>query len=398
MTWPGPVTIPVRQMTTGFLNDLPRVAQIIYATSPATLVLEAPLALAVGPDYPSVFTARLRETTLTNCAGAGLVQGTVTLKDVSGSTPAVSATVMNDATVSLSVTDAGTVTLVAKGEIDITSAPTCLPADAHPFELRLTVTAFRPTGAAFTVPSSCASAGVKLVAGGSRMKDGDLPDDDGTVFTAVVPMLRAEPLDALGQPITVANADPLAQIAVAIHGPPGSAGQPMDVSWTIASLVFPEAAGPVTFTPSVGDPLTVEVVRAEQVERLDLEVQLAGFAGGPLNLADQAAYGFADWHRRRNVVEPRAFGTYVGAGALCSPPASSWFTFESATPSICTTMPAKQSDATVQLDGMSIGQSGRFVADGICTLSVRAPRLFGGKGFARTLTFTLSEVARLSQP
>lgn len=371
-----------------------QIARVLTNTSPATIVLEAPLDLALGPGYPADLRVIVGNTIYTAC-GSGWFQGTVALTAVSGGTPAISGAAMNGAGVRVMTSHPGQATLIAKGQVDVTTPDSCVLAGVHPFELHLIVTAFRPTGAAFTVPVACDSAGIKRAAAGTRMQDRD-GLGDGTVFSGLTPMLRAVPLDAAGRPTPVVNAHPMAQVAVTIQGPPSSAGLPLDMSWTIGSLVFPDASGPVTFTPAVGAPFVVESVRAEQIERLDLQIQVAGAAGDPLNLTDGATYDRESWHRKTNRIEPRVMASYVGGEPLCSPPGYAWFSFESATATVCTTMPVDSGDNTgYSFDGHSIRQRGRFVTDGTCTLSVRAPRLFGGAGLDRTVTITARDVASL---
>jgi hypothetical protein len=111
---------------------------------------------------------------------------------------------------------------------------------------------------------------------------------------------------------------------------------------------------------------------------------------------DQANYDAGGWGRKRNRVEPRVMGTYVGSDPLCSAPAHAWFTFTSATPTVCPTMPVSlPAEGSYLFDGVSVGHGSRFDADGTCSLSVQAPDFGGGAGYAQTLTFDVVNVAAL---
>lgn len=392
--WPGPVTVPVRPLSEGLLEPFNGVdspvysAQIDYQTSPTTIVWQRPIALAVGAGYPDVYTAVVSPNQLVDCGG---FTGAVKLHEALGGNAAVSATVMGDARVVLSISGAGEVPLIMTGEIEVVAGTPCVAAGTHPFELHLTVTAFVPTATSFVVPPSCASASVRRVAPGRRMKD----IDSYVSHPKVTPMFAAVPVGPTGTPVVVANADPRAQVSIRVDGPPRSTGAPTEPPFSLDVLDFPNVPGPVTFTPAGGGPpLVVEVVAPRQIDRMDLEIQLAGCAGGPTNLRDQAAYSSDNWSRRCNRIEPRVSGAFVGSDRLCSAPAYSWFTFATMTPAVCPTMPDQPAPfERAQFDGISVGQSGRFIADGTCNLSLRAPELLGG--YEKNLTFTVSDLASL---
>jgi hypothetical protein len=78
-------------------------------------------------------------------------------------------------------------------------------------------------------------------------------------------------------------------------------------------------------------------------------------------------------------------------------PAYSWFTFVTTTPAVCPTMPDDPAPGGAAVfDGVFVGHSSRFIADGPCALSLRAPTLLGG--YEKKLAFTVSDVASLPSP
>jgi len=46
---------------------------------------------------------------------------------------------------------------------------------------------------------------------------------------------------------------------------------------------------------------------------------------------------------------------------------------------------------------MSIGRAARLLADGVCTLTLRAPELMGGMGFESTVSAQFHNVAQLAE-
>jgi hypothetical protein len=396
MGGPGTTMIPVQPRSEGVLeafsdpNTPLVIAHVDLSVSPSKIVWARSLTLAVGADYPSTYTATVASTMWSSCGGAseGSFVGTVTLRAVAGVTPAISAKVMNDARLIVTTAGEADVTLTVTGEVDVITPGGCASAGVHPFELQLAVSAFRPRGTSFTLPSTCADAVVKRMAPGSQIRT-----PAGSV-SGSPPVFRPLPVNAAGTPTVVDNAAPAAQVAIRVEGPPSSSTGAAAGPSSIDTFVFPDVPGPITLTPAVGGPLVIEVVDPRQVDRVDITIQLAGFAGSPLVLMDQANYTADDWHRKRNRIDVIATATSVGADPLCSAPAPSWFKFASRTADVCQTMAVETWDLA---NSQSIGQEGRFLADGTCSFAFSMPDLFGGAGYFQNLTFTIAGVALLPE-
>ncbi len=389
--WPGPISVPMRPRSEGTLQslmgafDAPKLSEIVTVEGQPRIVVAMSVALAVGEGYPTTFTATLDSRQL---AGCGALSGTIALGEYQGATGAISPELSNDARIKLTVLDVGRSEFVMRGTMTITEATSCIPLGEQPLELRLSVNAFKPTGAGFRVPSACSLAGTKRMAPARRMSD-----FDGHVSSDWTSMFRVFPLDQDGKPTLAWNAEASAQVSVRLGGPPSGSAAPKATA-TLDDVTFPNTPGPVTFTPAFGEPLTVHVVAPAEIDRLDVPFLLAGSAGTPLVLEDGARYDQSAYGRRLNRIAPMVPGAYVGSERLCSAPAESWFEWRSSSVRVCTTLPLESDySGKFTFNGMSIGRAARLLTDGICTLTLRAPELLGG--FEKTISADFRDVALL---
>jgi hypothetical protein len=378
---PVEVVLPMQPVSEGRLTG---VVEVSGAAGAPTLALDTSLTFAIGPEYPSTFTASMPTQLYAPC---GMLEGTSTWREISGSSDAIQATLDDTARLQLEVRGPGSADIVLAGELVLQEPTGCdLPIETPlPFELRVASRAVVPSGARVEVPSRCADA------------------IEARVATSVA--LLGEPfelalVDDAGEPVHVDNAAPGAQMEVRVRGE-FAPEVVEDPPATVAELAFPATAGVVEIAPVGGAPLSVEVIDAGRVTDIEVTFQLAGTAAGPVLLESGASYGAEGWNRTANWIAPMVDATRVGADALCSPPTTAWFVLRSLTPAACHTVPVPASHMGGSggkrhtLIGDGTNTAAQLAIDGTCTLTLEAPGAAGGAGLVRSLSASFANVHML---
>jgi hypothetical protein len=364
------IVIPMRPVEEGILFG---VAVLDDADAVPRARIDTTLALAVGDGYPTHFSATLPQPLYATC---GMLEGELTVHELSGGTDAISAE-RTDTGVALAVDTEGTADFSLTAEITLTEPSGCdLPVGTLvALDVHVAVTAVQPVATAFSRPPGC---------------DADAP----LVAPSAIAGFSVAMLDRTGAALHVANAAPDAQVALRLLGSFAAAhSEPA----SLAEWIAPSMPGEVEIVPALGVPLRVDVVDAEAITGIDVEFQLAG-AKGPVPLEAGATYGEAGWSLDNNRIAPRVHELRVGDVALCSAPDPSWFRLESLTPAICEVVAWGPSDAKIEswaFDGASTGQAARLTQDGTCSLALKAPAFAPDAGLPALLSATFHNVGDL---
>jgi hypothetical protein len=379
------LVLPMQPVDEGPLSGVVEVSETPGAPS---LTLDTALTFAVGGAYPTEFVALLPAPLYASC---GMLEGAVTWDEITGSSDAVEAALDDASRLALTVRGPGSAQIVLSGEMVVSEPFGCeVPVDVPvPFELRIATRAVIPSGARVEVPERCANAVEARVAAqpfGSRMEQ-----------------FQLALLDDAGERMYVANATEGAPVDVRVRGT-FSQALVDDPPATLSELAFPATPGEVEIAPLAGTPLRVEVVDAARVTDIDVTFHLAGPAAGSIPLESGASYGADGWNQVDNWIAPMVDETRVGADALCSPPALAWFQLRSLTPAACQTVPVPgdhfggTGGKRHFLDGDGTNTAAQLEADGTCTLSLEAPGFTNGKGLARLLSASFTNVDQLDDP
>ncbi|MEY4512125.1 MAG: hypothetical protein RLZZ450_4247 [Pseudomonadota bacterium] len=372
------LAVPLISATTTKLDAVPQIVSV-----PTTkIVFDVTLGLAVGEGYPTDLAVYLGTSFW---AGCGQLQGAFRFTRIVGASSAITAMLTDDVNLQLRVASEGKAEVMVYGVYRPSADEACAESLAMqgdvPVEMRLSLSALRPSGVRWRRPGPCMDNGPLLVATSSTLD------------------LHVELLDAAGESFIAFNAHPDRQISLTVESSAQLPQPPSTVEAGLAELRWPSLASRISIRPAIGEPLVVTTVAASAVTELEVEFALGGTAGGAITLRDGESAGDAGWHRVSNRLAPTVVKAKVGDNLLCSQPDQAWFELRSDTPSRCDTlveMPLVL-DRAVVLPRSSLGLSSRVLADGVCTLRLRAPGLDGGKGFEQRLSVTLSNVSSLSR-
>ncbi len=355
------IVIPMRPRDHGELYAVP---EIIAAAGGEVVRFDTRVVLAIGEGYPPQFTASLPRSWFGPCGSA---DAPLTVEEIGGANEVVAAELIGGELVLTPGDGPGTTTLIGTGEARF-EADGCGQTQGSilPLELSLTVQVIVADDA--VIESPCGSEPT-LVAP-STASDGQLHEP---WFTA---RLRDE-----GEPVVIDNAERQAQLTVRLRGRfDGDASEPA----SLEEWVTPSEPQLVEIAGDHGAALRVDVVDPSRVTAADVQFQIAGFGGGPLELTSGGSYG-PNWARVANRLAPTIHSMSIGSASVCSRPGPDWFELTTRTPANCEL--TELDDGTNFLFfGHTTGIAARLRGDGACELELQGPGAVGRQRFSGQFT------------
>jgi hypothetical protein len=342
------------------------------------------MVLAIGPGYPSTFTASIAPALWGPC---GMIDAEILLRELTGSSEAIETSLDGTTGAAFIAREVGTGSFTLGGELRVRGSGSCpLPvATGVPFEVKVYVSAIAAAEARVVPPGRCGTATEYAVAPSVTATGDALPAG----FEVAL-------FDDAGERKYVDNAEADAQVTVRLHGPFDAVyGMPR----SLAQWIPPTQPGVVDVVPEFGTPLQIEVIEPGRITEAKLDFQVAGVGGNPSVVENGVAYGENGWGRTGNRLAPLVQTLRTAEGPLCTGPSPAWFAFESLTPDVCTVIPLSLSPAedSYLLYGDRIGQAARFVGDGTCSLEVRAPEFMADAGLPVSLAADFRNVDQLHE-
>jgi hypothetical protein len=373
------LALPMIPVTKAVLHGVPLVGsdrdtKIVFAGTS--------LSMAVGEGYPTELLGTFPDSYFSDC---GPLSGSFRFDRLEGTSSTVSATLTELPAIRFTVSEEVDAEFVVFGEYTPGGDEACgaaLTSMARvPVELPIKVFARRPTGVRFTRPEPCGEAAPLLLATSST------PELDVQMMTRDLEgFFPANALQHRSVSLTLeTNAER------DWHLPSAEAG--------LNELRWPSVATEVTIRPAIGEPISATVVEVSAVRSVAVDFYLGGFAAEPVKVEDGATEGEGGWRRVSNRLLPTVVNSAVGDAVLCSQPDPAWFELTSETPTRCDVRPVMNFplEAAVLTTFPTLGVSAYVLADGTCTLKLRAPGMNGGKGFERRFSATLLNVSELAK-
>jgi hypothetical protein len=365
----------------GEIHEAPRLSPDGLKTILATQTID----LALGEEYPSSVSVTLRNLVHRLIAPC-LPRGTIALTSIEGE-GAISASLLDGTSLVLDATDEG------QTEFNLRGAYTP-SADGEPeacgdffdsdepvaVEITLTVRARRPAEVLFT-RRDCPD----LLVGGSTLEK-------------IMP--RVTLLDGDGEQIRAQNVGSVTPVDLTITAPEGAFLGSEEQG--AASIRLARAEGVVRIEARGGESVEFEVLATTRIDGLTIEFQMPGVAGTALHLESGGHYGQDGWGRKGRQIAPMlTAGFQVDGETVCVTPSVEWFELSSATPDTCVARePAigllgPDDSFNYLYEGVFTGHAADVLADGLCELTLTAPRFNGGSGISHFIGVTLDNVDQL---